>query len=151
MELGVKAAFDNAGRKVKQFTGKGDLDPQANFIKAVRSRKLSDIKTDILEGHVSTCLCHMGNISYRLGQKAKAGEIRERLGGDKDGLDALGRFTEHLRVHGVDLERTPVTLGPWLSMDSSIERFTGPHADQANADLLMKRAFRKPYVVPEQV
>ncbi|MHC4482951.1 MAG: Gfo/Idh/MocA family oxidoreductase, partial [Planctomycetota bacterium] len=71
--------YDNDGKKIKQFKGDGGGGHQANFIKAVRSRKVSDLNADILEGHLSSALCHMGNISHRLGQRQSPDEIREML------------------------------------------------------------------------
>ena len=38
----------------------------ANFIACVRSRSAEDLHCDILEGHLSTSLAHLANISYRL-------------------------------------------------------------------------------------
>lgn len=149
VDLSGRTAFDNEGKEIKKFARPGSIDPQANFIKAVRSRKLADIKTDILEGHLSTSLCHMGNISYRVGAGARPEAIRERLQDDKDGQEAFGRFTEHLRLHEVELSKKLATLGPWLTMDSAQERFTGPLADQANT--LIKRQYREPFVIREQV
>jgi hypothetical protein len=63
--------------------------------------------------------------------------------------EAFGRFGEHLRANGVDIEKTPAILGPWLTMDSSKERFVGDFADQANQ--LLSRNYREPFVVPEKV
>jgi predicted dehydrogenase len=37
-----------------------------NFIDCVRSRKWQDLNADILEGHLSTSLCHLGNIACSL-------------------------------------------------------------------------------------
>ncbi len=37
-----------------------------NFLDCVRSRKWQDLNADILEGHLSSSLCHMGNIATRL-------------------------------------------------------------------------------------
>ena len=37
-----------------------------NFINCVRSRNWQDLNADILEGHLSTSLCHLGNIACRL-------------------------------------------------------------------------------------
>ena len=37
-----------------------------NFIDCVRSRKWQDLNADILEGHLSTSLCHLGNIACRV-------------------------------------------------------------------------------------
>jgi hypothetical protein len=41
----------------------------ANFIKAVRSRKVEDLNCDILEGHMSTTLAQLATISYKLKRK----------------------------------------------------------------------------------
>jgi len=40
-----------------------------NFIDCVRSRKREDLDNDILEGHMSAALGHLGVISYRTGRK----------------------------------------------------------------------------------
>ena len=37
-----------------------------NFIQCVKSRKWQDLNADIMEGHLSTSLCHLGNIATRL-------------------------------------------------------------------------------------
>ena len=58
---------------------KGGGDHYGNFLKAVRSRKYEDLNADILEGHLSSALCHLGNISYRLGTPVSVGEAKERL------------------------------------------------------------------------
>jgi len=58
--------FDLDGKLVRTFTGKTDSH-FANFLNAMRSRKVSDLHADILETHQSTALCHVGNISWRLG------------------------------------------------------------------------------------
>jgi predicted dehydrogenase len=42
------------------------LNHFTNFIDCVRSRKWQDLNADILEGHLSTSLCHLGNIACRL-------------------------------------------------------------------------------------
>jgi hypothetical protein len=148
VDLGGLAAYDNSGRKIKSFKSSSP-GPQASFIKAVRSRKIGDTKTDILQGHLSTSLCHMGNISYRLGSEASNKQIRQAIKDDKDALEALGRFEDHLTVNGVNLKETSAVLGPWLEMDSSKERFHGKFARRANR--LLTRDYREPFVVPEKV
>ena len=42
------------------------LNHFTNFIDCVRSRKWQDLHADILEGHLSSSLCHLGNIASRL-------------------------------------------------------------------------------------
>ena len=142
-------AYDNSGKKLRQFKVTGGGSHHANFIKAVRSRKVSDLNADILEGHLSTALCHMGNISYRLGHTASRNEIVEPIRSKKELLDAFESFQEHLLLNVVDVQKTPRILGPWLTMDSGTERFVGEFSEQANQYL--SRNYRKPFVVSEHV
>ena len=136
---------DKDGREIKSFEGASDHF--ANFIEAVRSRKQSDLNADILEGHLSSALCHTGNISYRLGKTQAPEEVREAVKSNKDLAEALGRMEEHLAANKVDLNRTPATLGMVLRMDPTTERFIGNTA----ADQMLSREYRKPFVVPEKV
>ena len=142
-------AYDNNGKKIKQFKRTGGSGHHANFIKAVRSRKVSDLNADIAEGHLSSALCHMSNISYRLGKETSRNEVMEVIKGNKEMTDSYERFQEHLLVNGVDVKATPRILGPWLEMDTDNERFVGDFHEQANK--LAKRKYRKPFVIPEQV
>jgi predicted dehydrogenase len=143
------SAYDNQGTLIRKFENTGSVDPQSNFIQAVRSRKTADLKTDIEEGHLSTALCHLGNISHRLGTAAEPAAMLEALMGDNDALEAFERFRRHLGVHGVDLGQTRGVLGPWLTLSPGEEAFTGPRAREANA--LLRRECRAPFVMPEQV
>lgn len=74
-----------------------------NFLDAVRARDHSILHCDIEEGHKSAVLCHLANISYRLGRS--------------------------------------------LEFDPQTERFVGD--DEANA--MLSRQYRAPFVVPEKV
>lgn len=139
--LGSNAAYDNKGARIKQFTG--SEDHFANFIRAVRSRKASELKAEILEGHISSSLCHTGNISYRLGKQATAAEILEQIKAQPEAAETFGRFKEHLGLHSVDFDGK-TTLGPWLKMDPATEKFI----DNPQANALLTREYRKPFVVP---
>jgi hypothetical protein len=136
---------DKHGAQLKEFSGSSSH--YANFIDAVRSRKPSNLNADILEGHLSSALCHTGNISYRLGKTLSPEEIREGVKGNKDLAETLGHMEEHLAANNVDLNKTPTTLGAVLRMNPQTERFIGiPDADQ-----LLTRGYRKPFVVPAKV
>ncbi|MBI4623509.1 MAG: Gfo/Idh/MocA family oxidoreductase [Verrucomicrobia bacterium] len=74
-----------------------------NLIECVRSRRLEDLDNDILKGHMSAALGHLGVISYRTGRK--------------------------------------------LVFDPTTEKFVN---DQ-EADKLLTRNYRRPYVVPDEV
>jgi predicted dehydrogenase len=141
--------YDKDGNKLKQFKGEGGGRHHENFIKAVRSRKASDLNADIEEGHLSSALCHMGNISYRLGQKKSTEEIKEMIKDNSELTDSFERFLSHLAANNVDLGKTPANIGPMLTMDVKKESFVGQSADMAN--MLVKRNYREPYVIPDKV
>src|SRR5437660_7994108 len=132
-------AYDNEGKKIKTF--KGGEDHFANFINAVRSRKHTDLNADILEGHLSSALCHTSNISYRLGKEASQNEIREALKSNPAALETLARFEEHLAANNVKLDMTKATLGAFLEMDGKAEKFIR----NRKADTLLTREYRKPF------
>ena len=140
-------AYDNQGKEIKKFTGSEREAHFENFIKAVRSRKPSDLNAPILEGHLSSALCHTGNISYQLGKQTSPEEIQDALKADKAACETLERFTAHLATHGIDLKSTKPTFGPHLKMDPKTERFIGN--DKANQ--LLTQEYRKPFVVTEKV
>jgi predicted dehydrogenase len=62
-----------------------------NFIDAIRSRKSETLKAHIEEGHYSTALCHLGNISYRVGRSLTFDGTTERFVGDDEANNLLGR------------------------------------------------------------
>ena len=74
-----------------------------NFIDCVRSRKHEDLHCEVEQGHLSTSLCHLANVSFRVGRK--------------------------------------------LEFDPTTEKFIGD--DEANG--LLRRQYREPYVLPENV
>ena len=75
----------------------------ANFIDAVRSGDHFDLNCDILEGHTSSVLPHLGNIAYKVGET--------------------------------------------LEFNGEFEKFI----DNDEANMLLTRNYRHPYVVPENV
>jgi predicted dehydrogenase len=141
--------YDNDGQKIKQFSGRGGRGHHQNFIDAVRSHKVSDLNADIEKGHYSSALCHMGNTSYRLGKKASVSEIKSTIGDNADMQDSLGRVLDHLAANEVDLEKEPLTMGAMLTMDPEKEEWVGEHSDLAN--MYLKRNYREPFIVPENV
>ncbi|HEX4342327.1 MAG TPA: Gfo/Idh/MocA family oxidoreductase [Verrucomicrobiae bacterium] len=137
--------YDEQGRELKTYEEGGNHFE--NFIKAVRSRKHTDLHCDIAEGHISAALCHTGNISYRLGQPMSPEGILHSIKGNSDLAESLGRLEEHLGSNKIELHKTPLMLGAALKMNPKTERFT--NNDHANEYLT--RDYRKPFVVPEKV
>ena len=138
-------AYDRQGQEIKKWSGSSDH--YENFVKAVRSRKVRDLNSDILEGHLSSALCHTGNVSYRLGRRAAPGALREALQSQRDGVETLGRMVDHLAANGVNLDLDQVTLGMFLKMSPGSERFKRNSA----ADALLTRNYRPPFVVSAKV
>jgi predicted dehydrogenase len=62
-----------------------------NFIKAVRSRKREDLNADIEEGHLSSALVHLSNISYRLGRSIDFDPAKEQIVKDPEANAMLRR------------------------------------------------------------
>ena len=140
-------AFDKAGKLVKEF--KPSLkSPRAAFFDAVRGGEAMPYY-DIAEAHVSTSLVHLGNISHRLGKETAPEQIKERVAVNAEFQKTWERMQTHLDANGIDLRKTPPTLGPFLQFDSETERFTGTFADEANRHL--GREYRKGFEVPENV
>ena len=73
-----------------------------NFVNCIRSREQPN--ADIEEGHVSALLCHLANISYRVGNR-------------------------RLEFHAA----------------------AGTFVNDKEADRYLKRSYRKPWVIPENV
>ena len=63
---------------------------------------------------------------------------------NKEAADSFERMKEHLAKNGVDIAKDHLTLGEFLTMDPKTEKFIG----NAEADKLLTRDYRKPYVVP---
>jgi predicted dehydrogenase len=136
---------DKDGKEIKIYEEGGDHF--ANFLQAVRSRKVSDLHEDIAEGHVSAALCHTGNISYRLGIPLSPEALGNATETNNDLAESLARMEAHLGANQVDLHQTPLTIGAALNFDPKTERFI----DNGQANHLLTREYRAHFVVPEKV
>jgi predicted dehydrogenase len=94
---------EGKGADVTSTVGGDSSSHWANFIDAIRSEKDETLNCDIIEGHYSSALPHLANISYRLGRELKF----------------MGDY----------------------------EKF----ANDPEADTMLTRKYREPYVVPEKV
>lgn len=138
---GYAKAYDKSGKEIKSWSS-GETHFE-NFIQAVRSGKREDLNCDVLEGHLSTAICHAGNISYRLGKPAPVAAQRKQVR-DIAILNAMyDRYLDHLKAHEIDPD-TSIT-GPWLECDPANECFK----DNAEANRIVRGFYRPPYVVPE--
>lgn len=120
-----------------------------NFIKACRSRKVEDLKADILEGHRSAALIHLANASQRLGEQMPFGSSAAKgvLNGNVDAAEALDRMEEYLgKENNIKLTEWSLTVGKKLMVDAG-NGFTNDSA----ANKLLTREYRAPFVVPAKL
>lgn len=149
---GKTKVTDNKGKEITKMEAEESRDGHfENFIKAVRSRKMSDQNAEVEETHLSSALCHTGLISHQLGAPLHDGEVRERIKGDSLLSDRYAAMEEHLGKNGVNLDEETITLGPWLKFNPKTEWFEGNGDLDVKANALATRTYRNPYVVPEEV
>lgn len=138
-------AFNNDGEEVKSWSGGGDHF--GNFLDAIKSGKREDLNADILEGHLSSALCHTGAISHMLGGTMTKEQVDSHVANTKNDLwkDSWARMAAHLDANGVDVSDPKLSVGPFLAMDGTAETFT----DNEAANKLLTRVYREGYVVPD--
>jgi len=149
-------AYDLSGKLIKSYgktvdavdlTG-GASGHHANWVSHIRKGSSVDIHSPVHDCHLSTALVHSANISFRLGAKKNAGEIKDALKASSGLSEAFGRMAEHLGRNGVNLDEAKAVLGAPLTQDTKTELFTGANAEAANRDLVAKRTGRKGFEIP---
>ncbi|MCA8957206.1 MAG: gfo/Idh/MocA family oxidoreductase, partial [Planctomycetes bacterium] len=135
-------AFDLDGTLRKVFRGGGNHFQ--GFVDAVRSGDASRLTAGPLEGHLSAALCHLGNVSYRLGHAHALSSIRDPFGSHALANDTFTAFSKHLTRNRI-APTAEVLVGPRLTFDGTREHFTGEHATEANA--LLTRPYRDAFRV----
>jgi len=139
--------YDRDRKLVREFTGEGDHF--RNFVDACLSRRSEDLNSDAWEGHLSASLAHLANISYYLGEnnrvsKDEAKRTLARIKSTDDNLATLERTLRHLTDNGVDLDKYPISLGPFLKFNPKREIF--PDSPQATS--LVSREYRPGFRCP---
>ena len=89
--------YEGAGVEAdpNDLAGAGSSAHFVNFIDAVRAEDYQQLNGDVLEGHRSTALCHLANISNRLGRELKFDSHRERFIDDEVANGYLYRDYRH--------------------------------------------------------
>ena len=134
-------AFDRQGKEVVRFSG--TENHFANFIEAVRSQDPARLTADVEEGHISTAVCHLGNISYRVGRRASVAEQRAAIADLPYFAELYDCLLAHLEAHQIDPDRA--ILGELLEVDSTGECVVNHPA----ANRIVRGWYRKPYTTPE--
>jgi len=136
-------AFDLDGNQVRTFNG--SQNHYQNWINAVRSRRVQDLNADILEGHLSSALCHLANVSYRAGA-AQPFEPRQNVFvNSPNAQNTMVLMEEHLAANGVNLANSQLQIGRRLTVHPTNENFPQENA-QINA--MLTREYRPGFVVP---
>ncbi len=135
-------AYDPKGEVLREFKGEGS--PYQNFYEAIKARKREIQHNEVLEGHLSSGLCHLGNVSYRAGEERPLEGKDDPFENCEAANESFRRFRAHVKENGVDLARTPFRMGRWLEVDPAAETVKDPAAQA-----LLRREYRKPFVVPE--
>jgi predicted dehydrogenase len=136
-------AYGRDGQEIQRFGGDGDH--YGNFVQAVRERRPQDLNGPIEEGHLSSALCHLGNISYRLGREQPFNGRSAVFNGDREANETMERMREHLTANGVSMADTAFRMGRRLTLDG--ERFRGD--DEANR--MLTREYRAGFEVPQRI
>lgn len=146
------AAFSPEGRLLRSFSGRGDHF--GNFVRAVRGRRLLDLNADIEQGHLSSALCHLANISIRLATPLAADEARAEIASFSSNEDWNKTFQwtlKHLAENGISEPCTPngdllINVGRSLVIDALHEGIVG----DAEASALLSADYRPPYTFPAE-
>jgi predicted dehydrogenase len=148
--------YDKAGKEVarfgwdpalKKFVG-SDQHHFDNFVKAVRSRRVEDLTCDIAEGHPSAALCHLANISYRLGRPAPLDEATTVFADCDEAAGLLALQKVYLKNNGVDSSRAVGRVGPRLLLDPKAESFRPDQPQAAAANAMLTRQYRNGFELP---
>jgi predicted dehydrogenase len=148
-ENGAAVAYDNNGQRIEAFTGADNGAHRRNWMKALQSRKVEHGLIE--EGHYSSSLCHLANISYLTGAPKSTGLLAEAVASDLAAKEAMGRTMEHLKANEVDFEKSQPVVGPLLKIDAKTEMLSHQEksiADAANNNLLRKREGRAGFKIP---
>jgi predicted dehydrogenase len=140
-------AFDHDGVEIRTFTG--SANHYQNFLDAILAGDPGRVNAPIDQGHLSSAMGHLGNISYVLGEERPLAETKTPFAGSDAANETFEGFCEHLTANGIDRATAAIQRGPVLTFDPAGERFTGPLAEKAN--LLLRREYREGFVVPEEV
>ena len=141
--------YDRDGKRLKQFPGEGGGRHMGNFLDAVRSRRTGDLNAPVLQGHYSSTICHLGNLSWRLGRTDTLAACREAVRNHPGAAEVVDQLSRHLAANQLAADRARFTLGPWIDLDPASGSITAvAGADQATlarARALAEGSHRAPY------
>lgn len=144
---GGKAYTPDGKETIKNYSGNAGRGHEKNFIDAVRANDQSMLAAPIEGCHISSGICHLSTISYKLGQQPTPDEMKARMSDYEDIRRTTEAQLNNLKANEADWD--DLLLGPKLSFDSATETFTGEHAAEANP--LLRYDMRPEFAIPEQI
>lgn len=139
-------AFDGSGQSIQKWEGGSDESHYQNFLTAAEANDPGQLNAPVLEGHLSSALCHTGGVSHQVGQLGTLTEVQRAAQAHPVFADAVERMLVHLRANGVDLDGQPqLVVGADLSMDPEREKFVNNEAGNA----LLRRSGSAPFQIPD--
>ena len=136
-------AFDYDGNVLDWWKGGKSQAHFANLVTAIRSRNSTDLHLDIEDGHLSSALAHLGNVSWRLGESVPLGTRPTLVSDDPRVTTTFDSFESHLRENNVDFGATKLLLGRELTIDPRTETASDPAATA-----LFTGTYRKGFELP---
>lgn len=152
--------LDPAGMPVKTLPGEGNHFEKhvANFLAAVRAHDPRLLAAEIGEGVQSTALCHLGNISYRLGTELAPEEIVARIDARQPKDDAaklVDRVRRILVANGCEPADGTIRCGEWVetiagkeTSAAALAADSGPVLTAGPARDLERLEYRAPFLLP---
>lgn len=141
--------YDREGKRLRQFPGEGGGRHLANFLDAVRSRRGGELNAPLAEGHASSAVCHLGNLSWRLGREDALAACREAVRPHAGAAELVDQLAGHLRANQLDLGQARFRIGPWLEVAPETGALTAVEgasaAELAAARQLAEGRWRAPY------
>ena len=135
-------AYDADGKEINTWTEGGNHF--ANWVQAVKQRDRSLLNAEVLEGHLSSALCHIGNVSHRLGKPATSDSIQATIGDNKLFGDSFERMADHLSKNGIDIASTPITLGADVVLNPETES-----SEVEEVATMLRRKCRTGFEIPD--
>jgi hypothetical protein len=144
--------YDRDGKRLRQFPGDGGGKHMANFLGAIRSRRPSELNAPPEEGHAASALCHLGNMSWRLGRPSATSACRDAVRDHATAAETVDLLERHLIANDVNLAKSRFLLGPWIELDPTTAEIRavagGDTAALAAARTLARGSDRGPYTFP---
>lgn len=102
-EPGPGSESADGGADALNLSGSGGQGHFENFVKSIRSRKVEELNCDVESGHISTCMAHLANVSYRVGRELHFDGNLETFVNSKEANSLLTRQYRKPYVVGLEV------------------------------------------------